>query len=476
MTTITGQFEDAGGNPMAGTLRVTLTTSMVNAADNPDSIITTAPREFAISAAPFSVEVPESSTAQVTYRFQFFQTETSYRYQFENGEFYDGLTHLHTDGQYYTGPVHTANSVLLYRISDVREVIYSDFYAQVPNVTTIELSQLVPTGITRDVLDTSIARLAELLTGNEQYVNELRGGPRWQGDFSEFVVYRRDDAVAYQGSSWLYISATPAANEIPTDENTNWAKIAARGDGGTTGDGTPYNAIAWNGDTAAPSKDAVRDVIETLETKAVVATKAPSNNPVLTGIAIYDTVLIEGAASTVLANTRWTSEYFARKASPTFSGTPTVPDQTVGDSTSRIANTRFVNQQATALINALAPGLAQTEAQAIIDLAIAPYVITVGKTGPQGLILGPFQLCFGQTLMGTSNNVDYTGSSAMAATFSRVFGQWATVELAASGDARFLGQVTASIGGIIISLACRNNINNTPISPLYVSYLVIGLP
>jgi len=460
---------------MAGTLRVTLDTTMVNAADSPDSIVTTAPKIFAIAAAPFSIEVPESATAEVTYHFEFFQIETTYRYQFANGDFYDGLVHLHTDSQWYTGPSHTAESVLLYRLEDNRERIYSDFHAQVPSVATIELSQLVPTGITRDVLDTSIARLAELLTSNAQYAADLRGGPRWQGEFNELIVYQRDDAVSLGGSSWLYIDPAPSAGSIPTELNPSWAVLAERGSGGTEGDNTAYNAVSWDGDTAAPSKNAVRDIIETLATQTVVNSKAPTNNPVLTGNAAFDSVIAEGANSTLLANTRWTHQYFARKASPALTGTPTVPDQSVGNSTGRIANTRFVNDQVDASISSQVPAIAQAEAQALIDVAIDPYLITVGKTGPQGMLVGPFQFCWGQALLTSGNNVDYSGSTAISATFSRVMGIVSSVELAASGDARFLGQVTASLSGLILSLACRNNTNSTPITSLYASYLIIGL-
>jgi hypothetical protein len=229
MTTLIGRFEDAGGNALSGTLRVTLDTAMVDRADSPDSIVTRKPVEFAVSGG-FSINVPESQTNQVTYHFEFFQTETSYRYQFENGDFYDGLSHLYTDGQYYTGPVHTAESVLLYRIADTREVLYADFHAQIPNLTTVEFARLVPTGITRDTLDSSIARLAELLTTVTDYAERLRGGPFWQGSWSGGTLYRNGDAVSYQGSSWIFLNTAPQTGSIPSLVNPDWQLLAAKGD------------------------------------------------------------------------------------------------------------------------------------------------------------------------------------------------------------------------------------------------------
>jgi hypothetical protein len=461
MTTLTGRFEDAGGNALSGTLRVTLDTAMVDQSDSPDSIVTQKPVEFAI-AGNFSIVVPESQTNQVTYHFEFFQTETSYRYQFADGEFYDGLSHLHTDGQYYTGPAHTAESVLLYRIADTREVLYVDFHAQVPNLSTVEFARLVPTGVTRDTLDSSIARLAELLTTVDDYAERLRGGPEWQGAYNASTYYSYGQAVSYLGASWLFLNPDPQQDTTPSVLNPDWVLLAAKGEAGTTGDDTPYDAVGWNGSLSPPSQNAVRDLVVALPTTLNLDQYAPKASPTFTGTPAAPTPA-NNSNSTQIPNTSWVNTNFAKTDSPSLTGTPSTSIPGAGDDTGRIAPTSWVRTTAT------------TIATALIN-AVASKTIS-GGAGVHRLDVLGVTFFFGLASLTTSNNTDYYAGITMPSAFTRFLAGFANPTNSTAGDPRLLGAFSVAGGGInpaLVEVSARNNSNTTAITT-QVSYLAIGI-
>ncbi|MGL5192970.1 MAG: hypothetical protein ACRC8Y_05145, partial [Chroococcales cyanobacterium] len=63
----------------------------------------------------------------------------------------------------YTGTFHSASSSLLFKSTNSVDRTIIDFHALVPPVASVQFSDLLPTGITSNVLDTSIARLARYL-------------------------------------------------------------------------------------------------------------------------------------------------------------------------------------------------------------------------------------------------------------------------------------------------------------------------
>lgn len=335
MTTITGTIEDSGGGGLTGTLRVTLDGPLVDTSSNPDSVQVPRAKDFAIAGGSVNINLTESQTLNLTYRFQFLVSTTTNAYYFVNGDLYTGPKHFWTDNNWYTGPVHTVDSVLLYEQPETTTETLLDFHAIVPNVASTQFSSLVPTGVTTDVLDTSIRRLAEILTSSVDYVEALRGGPRWMGVYNPVTFYQRDDAVSYGGSSWVYINANPAAGQAPSDLNTTyWLKLAAKGDaGGTGGNDTAYDPTGWNGATDAPSRNAVRDVFVTL---------APLASPSLTGNPTAPTQAV-GNDTTRLATTAFVvAEILSRFASPALTGAPTAPTQADTTNNTAIASTGFV--------------------------------------------------------------------------------------------------------------------------------------
>jgi microcystin-dependent protein len=270
---IVGTLKDSGGQVLSGQLWVQLDAPLVDTSATPDTTLIPKLHQFAIAAGVINITLAESETARVTYWFRFFA---------DNEDNESGL-------------------------DDTASI---DFHAFVPNLASCDLSELVPTGVTTDSLDTAIARLARLLTTNQQFITALRGGPRYLGAYDAATYYQRDDNVSYAKSSWLYISDTPAAGQTPSTENTAyWQLAAAQGEpGGTGGNDTVYDATGWNGALWAPSANAIRDKIETLATQAQLGAYAPL-------------------------------------ASPNFTGNPTGPTQTTGNRSDRFATTNFVGNE-----------------------------------------------------------------------------------------------------------------------------------
>lgn len=295
---IVGTLQDSGGQLLAGELWVQLDGSLVDVDTAPDVTLIPKLRRFTIVSGVININLHESETARVTYWIRFFAANVS-------------------------------------NPSGLDDTASLDFHAFVPNLASVDISELVPTGITTDSLDTAIARLARLLTTNQQFVTALRGGPRYLGNYNAATYYQRDDNVSYGGSSWTYISDTPAAGQTPsTASPTYWQQAAAKGDpGGTGGNDTAYDATGWDGATDAPSRNAVRDIIELL---------ARANNAALTGNPTATTQPI-GTNNTRLATCAFAiAEIISRFTDAALLGNPTAPTQALTDSSTRISSTAFV--------------------------------------------------------------------------------------------------------------------------------------
>jgi hypothetical protein len=335
MTLITGTIKDSGGAALSGILRVTLDAPLVDGSTSPDSVLVPEMKEFTVTAGAVSIDLAQSQTSELSYRFEFLSQTSTTSYYFADGGLYTGPKHFWTDNNWYTGAIHTATSKLLFAQVETRSKTVLDFHAIVPNIASYEFTNLLPTGITTDVLDTSLRRVAELLVFTQAYAVVLRGGPRWQGDYAATTFYQLDDGVQYAGSSWIYINPNPAAGQTPSLANTTyWMCAAYKGDpGGTGGNDVPYDAVGWNNAIDAPSRNAVRDIVEQL---------ARANDAVLTGNPTAPTQAI-GNNSTRLANTAFViNEILSRLTNTNLLGIPTCPSPLLPDNSGAIANTNFV--------------------------------------------------------------------------------------------------------------------------------------
>lgn len=328
MTVITGKIEDSGGTGLTGTLRVTLDGPLVDTSDTPDAVQLPQSKDFVIAGGTVNITLTESATKNLTYRFEFFTTQTKNSYYFADGGLYTGPKHF-WNNNWYTGPTHTADSKLLYEQVETQTQTLLDFHAIVPNVATCEFASLVPTGITTDILDTSLRRLAELLTDNSDYAEALRGGPRFKGDYAAETYYRYGDCVSYGGSTWIYINFLPAAGQTPSEANSlYWQYGAKKGDaGGTGGQNTAYDPTGWSGAMWAPTANVLRNIIETL---------APKNSPAFTGEPTAPTQLLTDETAKLA-----TTLYVANKISDRLTNL-TFATQANSDNSTSPATTGFV--------------------------------------------------------------------------------------------------------------------------------------
>jgi hypothetical protein len=277
---ITGLLRDSGDNLLSGELWVQLDQAVVDIDTTPDSTILPRLFKFAIASGSVNISLRESETHRVTYRFRFFASSGS--------------------------PA----------VLDSDPSI--DFHAFVPALASCEFADLLPTSITADLRDTAIARLARLLTTNQQFAAALRGGPRYLGVYSASTYYQLDDCVSYGGSSWIWISATPAAGSTPSTLNSNWMQSGAKGEpgAGVTGQDTAFNSAGWDGATWVPTANAIRDYLVLLATLTSPAFAGAPTCPTPSN-ASNDTTIINSAWAKILLAASLTDTVLA--------GSPTIP-------------------------------------------------------------------------------------------------------------------------------------------------------
>ena len=308
MTRIVGTIKSPLGVIPAAKLRFRLDGDIIDTSTDPASLVSKGTIDTAtITNGVLDIDIPESATSNTTYFFELFTEFQVEAFFFLDGQGYTGPTHLHTDGKYYTGDSQTTDSVELIRTVEDEENLLNSFHEVVPNVTEVDFTDLVPTGISvgATINSTGAYRVAQLLTSIPTFIQALSAGFNWLDAYNPTTTYTVNDAVSYAGASWVYVSPTDQAGVVPSVSVPDiWAKFAEKGDpGGTGGDDTAYDATGWDGDTNAPSKNAVRDALETLFVKqAVVALLAPLASPALTGTPTCPTPALTDL-STRLANT-----------------------------------------------------------------------------------------------------------------------------------------------------------------------------
>lgn len=222
MTKILGTLTDSAGTPLSGELEITLDAPLIDASTAPDTILLPRSRVLTINAGAIALNLPQSETSNLTYHFRFNTFAEEVEFYFQNGDSYSGPSHQHTDLQWYTGNSHTSDSLLLSRYVQKVPTQILDFHSVVPNQSSVEFASLLPTGISTDVLDTSIRRLAQLLTSNADYATALRGGPNFKGIYSVSAYYQLGDAVVHGGGAWIYTQATPTIGNVPSSNSTFW--------------------------------------------------------------------------------------------------------------------------------------------------------------------------------------------------------------------------------------------------------------
>lgn len=292
MTTINCNFKDATGTAVDGYIIVGVDSWLMK--DDQPGTVTTLPGKIPFVAGVCTLNLEPSDVEQVTYWFEVYHYKSTTTSDPETGE-----------------PV----------ITIVDEQLLPRFYAQVPySATAISFNLLTKqSGINRDNIDTAISAITRRLYNEDTFWYRLQQNlfvPK--GDYSSTAWYSRGDLVTWEYGSYLYYYPDRTQGIVPST-TTHWQQIGFRGatGAGTTGNDSPFG-VGWNGQTDAPSRNAV-----------------------------YDAMIQYALASTVSG--------LAPLASPTFTGTPTSPTPTQSDNTTKIATTQFVQTWVTQLSKALVP-------------------------------------------------------------------------------------------------------------------------
>lgn len=215
-----------------------------------------------------------------------------------------------------------------------------NFDALVPNLSPVQFASLAPTGLVNDVMDTGALRVARIIATTPALAQSI-GGPFPRGDYSATTTYKFRDLVTYLNRTYISKDLNPITGIAPTNTNS-WMVIPVEPNGSLIlADATPYGST-WNGSGKSASQDAVYDQVE--DVKSSVALKANLISPIFSGdVLVPDQTL--GDASTKAANTNFVAAALDLKAplaSPTFTGTPAVPTASVSNNSTQAASTAFV--------------------------------------------------------------------------------------------------------------------------------------
>ncbi|WP_414575324.1 hypothetical protein [Anabaena sp. CCY 9402-a] len=270
------------------------------------------------------------------------------------------------------------------RISTSPDVFSEDqlspfpFYSIIPNIASVDLADLVPTGMVSDVLATGALRIAKIIANDPALAANI-GGVFPKGAYNNSASYKRGDMVSYLDRFFIASEVAPFSGIIPTNV-AYWMEIPIQPTGSVAlGDSTTYGA-GWDASGLAPSQDSVYDILEIIQ--GAIALKANTTSPTFAGnvivpnqtagsnntraanTAYVDTGLAlksdltyvntqlalkaDDAATTsalaLKANTTTVNTSLALKAnlaSPTFTGNPTAPTPAIGDNDTSLATTAF---------------------------------------------------------------------------------------------------------------------------------------
>lgn len=289
MTTIQANINISGTTtPLDGYIRVLIESSF---ADD-TTLFVPVYKDFALTAGSATFDLDPSDSAKVSYKFQIYQNVADTIGEDENGD-----------------PVTIVND----------DIMVKEFRAVVPySTSTINFKDLATqVGVRYDAQDAALLTLARYLQASDTFWGALvQNVWNLKGEWSSSLFYKRGDVVTYNGSAYQYIQSVASSTNLPTN-TTYWRLLVSKGDTGTgtAGNNAAYSS-AWDGQTDAPSRNAVYDKVNAMDTTI-------------------------SSLGTTKANI----------ASPTFTGTPAAPTPSSTTNTTQLATTAFVQT----LVNATPP-------------------------------------------------------------------------------------------------------------------------
>ncbi|BBD59513.1 hypothetical protein NIES2109_23000 [Nostoc sp. HK-01] len=305
MTTLTGTFEN-GSVAVPGKLVLTLANGTVKDTA-PKKIFLPKPIEILCpsGAIPGSTNIEETETKNTSYYLEYFpRISTS--------------PDVFSDEQLSPFP----------------------FYTVIPNLASVDIADLVPTGYVSDVLSTGAVRIARVIASDPALAASI-GGITPKGAYNISTSYKRGDVVSYLNRFFLASEVVPFSGIVPTN-TAYWMEIPVAPTGSIAlGDSTVYGA-SWNNSGLAPTQDAVYDILQSVQ--GTITLKANTTDAVLAGNPTTPTQATSDN-STRIASTAYVKSNlssYAPIASPALTGTPTAPTPTAGNNTTQISTTAFI--------------------------------------------------------------------------------------------------------------------------------------
>jgi hypothetical protein len=286
-----------------------------------------------------------------------------------------------------------------------------EFHSVIPNVATCEYSQLIPTGLVRDRLSSGARQIANLIAFDQSYQTALGDALlRYAGTYDSATWYQPRQWVDHDGGSWFSRANFAHAGNTPFVGSAFWTPLALRGANGTgtAGNNTAYNATTWNGQTDAPSRNAVRNIIETLARTSQLSSYALIASPTFTGTPTRNANPAANDRSLQLPTTQWIGNEFAPLNNAALIGSPTAPTAAAFNDTEAIATTRWVNNRTRRII------ADRYTSQTLTPAAFTAIVLTTKYNDPDNL----FNATTGVFTPTADGNYDFNFSLAVTTTGS----------------------------------------------------------
>ncbi|MEA5603720.1 hypothetical protein [Nostoc sp. UHCC 0252] len=341
-------------------------------------------------------------------------------------------------------------------VGEIIEPALIKFDALVPNISPVQFASLVPTGLVNDVLDTGALRVARIISTTPALAQNI-GGPFPQGEYNPSTTYKFRDLVTYLNRTYISKDLNPITGVTPT-VTVSWMNLPIEPDGSLIlADDTPYG-VTWDGSGKAASQDAVWEEIQTV--KGTISTKANLISPIFSGDVIVPNQTL-GDASTKAANTNFVAAGLANNttttnaalalkaplASPTFTGSVVVPSQTAGDNSTKAANTNYVDSAIGVVNSNLTTNYVSYPA-----LNNQAYVARCTRTSNQTLTSSTFnKIAFNSKTEDTSSIFDLPSSAFY---FTSATGGWYQVSVNAEV---IFSSGSASDATLIVSLFVDNS-------------------
>jgi hypothetical protein len=175
----------------------------------------------------------------------------------------------------------------------------------------------------------------------------------YRGAYDNFVVYAGNDYVTLNGSSYVFINFIGAAGYGPITHPAAWQLVASKGDTGATGADGTPADLSLYATIASPTFTGT----VTIPAGASISGFAPLASPALTGTPTAPTAS-SATNTTQIATTAYVkAQAYATLASPTFTGTPSAPTATITTNSTQIATTAYVKSNLVNYATTVSPTL-----------------------------------------------------------------------------------------------------------------------